>query len=61
MRLLCPGLEAAGVKPPCRTLWAVSPGISQTGASGTIQFPYPDREIVDIPYRSERAGGGTVG
>ena len=60
-RLLYPGLEAAGRKPPHRTLWAAAPGISQTGTSGTVQFPYPDREIMDIPCRPERAGGGTAG
>ena len=60
-RLLHPGLEAARGKPPHRTLWAAAPGISQTGTPGTVQLPYPDREIVDIPCRPERAGGGTAG
>ena len=52
-RLLHPGLEAAGGEPPHRTLWAAAPGISQAGAAGTIQLPYPNREIMDIPCRPE--------
>ena len=31
------------------------------GTPGTVQLPYPDREIVDVSCRSERAGGGTAG
>ena len=60
-RLLHPGLEAARGEPHHRTLRAAAPGISQTGTPGTVQLPYPDREIVDIPCRPERAGGGTAG
>ncbi|CCL63050.1 hypothetical protein BN182_3480017 [Clostridioides difficile E9] len=25
-----------------------------------VQFPYPNREIMDVPCRPERAGGGTA-
>ena len=44
-----PDLKLPGEEPLHRTLWAAAPGISQTGTPGTVQFPYPDREIVDIP------------
>ena len=60
-RLLHPGLEAARGEPHHRTLRAAAPGISQTGTPGTVQLPYPDREIMDVPCRPERAGGGTAG
>ena len=52
--------KPAGGEPPHRALWAAAPGISQTGTPGTVQLPYPDREIMDIPCRPERAGGGTA-
>ena len=47
-------------RPIGRYLWAAAPGISQTGASGTVQLPYFDRDIMDIPCRPERAGGRTA-
>ena len=31
------------------------------GTPCTVQLPYPDREIMDIPCRPERAGRGTAG
>ena len=56
-----PDLKLPEEKPPHRTLWTAAPGISQTGTPCTVQLPYPDREIMDIPCRPERAGRGTAG
>ena len=43
-----------------KVLSVLSDEIGQTGTPGTVQLPYPDREIMDIPCRPERAGGGTA-
>ena len=56
-----PDLKLSEENHPIGHYGGVASGISQTGAYGTVQFPYPDREIVNIPCRSERAGGGTAG
>ena len=43
-----------------KVLSVLSDEIGQTGTPGTVQLPYPDREIMDVPCRPERAGGGTA-
>ena len=54
-RLLHPGLEAARGEPHHRTLRAAAPGISQTGASGTVQLPYFDRDRTYLADLNEQA------
>ncbi len=43
-----------------KVLSVLSDEIGQTGTPGTVQLPYPDREIMDVPCRPERAGRETA-
>ena len=42
-------------RPIGRYLWAAAPGISQTGASGTVQLPYFDRDRTYLADLNEQA------